>query len=208
MITILKRFSLLACTILFVNIIFIDNVSALTEEAYFAGGCFWCLEHDFEEIQGVISVESGYSGGTNLNPTYEDHEGHQEAISINYNPKVVSYEELLRAYWRNIDPLDGKGQFCDRGISYIPKIFTLTPDQNELAKMSKEYASRELNQSLTSIKVDIEPFKRFWQAEDYHQNFAKNNSLKYNFYRFSCGRDLRLEEIWNNKARKMLPWAL
>ncbi len=172
------------------------KVSAESQEAIFAGGCFWCLEHDLEKLNGVISAESGYSGGDLMNPTYEKHFGHQEVVKVTFDSELISYEELLRKYWTNIDPLDGNGQFCDRGNSYIPVIFTSGVDQELKAKESFEWASAILKSSMNDLKVNIENAKRFWIAEGYHQDFAERNSIKYNFYRLSCGRDKKLKELW------------
>ena len=182
-------------------------VFSLENEAYFAGGCFWCLEHDLEEIPGVISAESGYLGGDLMNPTYENHNGHKESVSVKYDTNKITYEDLLRTYWRNIDPFDNQGQFCDRGDSYKPVIYAKDKAQNDLADKSFHQASVELRVSQEDLKVAIEPLKKFWIAEDYHQDFAKNNSVKYSFYRFSCGRDYRLDQVWGEKARTMLPWS-
>ena len=172
------------------------KVFAESQEAIFAGGCFWCLEHDLEKLNGVISAESGYSGGDLMNPTYEKHSGHQEVVKVTFDSELISYEELLRNYWINIDPFDNNGQFCDRGNSYIPVIFTYGVDQELKAKESKEWASSILRISMNELKVNIENSKTFWMAESYHQDFAVRNSIKYNFYRLSCGRDKKLKEVW------------
>ena len=169
---------------------------AESEEAIFAGGCFWCLEHDLEKLDGVLSAESGYSGGDLINPTYQNHTGHQEVVKVIFDPEVISYKELLKQYWVNIDPFDDKGQFCDRGDSYKPVIFTSNQDQKSEAKDSQENISVALNISTDQLKVDIVDSKDFWTAENYHQDFAIKNPLKYNFYRTSCGRDNRLKKIW------------
>ena len=182
------------------------TVHSLEKEAYFAGGCFWCLEHDMEEITGVLSAKSGYAGGELKNPTYENHSGHTESVSVIYDSSIVTYDELLRGFWRNIDPLDNQGQFCDRGNSYRPIIFTQDDRQNKSAELSLKYASIELEKKVKDLKVEIQPLKEFWDAEDYHQDFAKKNSFKYNFYRFSCGRDLRLDDVWGDKARQVTSW--
>ena len=167
-----------------------------SEEAIFAGGCFWCLEHDLEKLDGVFSAESGYSGGDLINPTYENHIGHQEVVKVSFDPEVISYRDLLKQYWLNIDPFDDKGQFCDRGDSYRPVIFTLNDKQEIDAKESQEIVSVALNMPNDQIKVDIVDSKDFWIAEKYHQDFAVKNPLKYNFYRTSCGRDNRLKKVW------------
>ena len=179
--------------------------------AVFAGGCFWCLEHDLEHLPGVIEATSGYSGGQVERPTYRqvssETTGHQEAVQVRFDPDQISYAELLRSYWRNVDPLDGGGQFCDRGDSYRPVIFATDDAQSRDANSSAEAAARELDQSVSALKVEIRPAARFWPAEGYHQNYAELNSLKYNFYRFSCGRDRRLDDVWGDKARSGNPWS-
>ena len=172
------------------------EVFAESEEAIFAGGCFWCLEHDLEGLDGVVSAESGYSGGDLINPTYDNHNGHQEVVKVSFKPEVISYKDLLKQYWINIDPFDDKGQFCDRGDSYKPVIFVSNKDQESIAKESKQSISAELNTPLDQLKVDIIDSKPFWIAENYHQDFAVKNPLKYNFYRKSCGRDNRLKKVW------------
>ena len=172
------------------------QVFAESEEAIFAGGCFWCLEHDLEGLDGVVSAESGYSGGDLINPTYDNHNGHQEVVRVSFDPNVISYKDLLQQYWVNIDPFDEKGQFCDRGNSYKPVIFVSNQEQESDAKESQEAVSVRLNVPLDQLKVDIINSKPFWDAEKYHQDFAVKNPLKYNFYRTSCGRDKRLKKIW------------
>tara|TARA_Y100001933_G_scaffold258165_1_gene305725 strand:+ start:1486 stop:2088 length:603 start_codon:yes stop_codon:yes gene_type:complete len=184
----------------------IHPLETFADEMVLAGGCFWCLEHDLEYLKGVESVMSGYSGGELENPSYENHNGHQEVVLVKYDPKLVSFEEILRLYLRNIDPLDGKGQFCDRGDSYRPVIFF--KDINEEGKINQALASasRELKVPLEKIKVEVKPKNEFWLAEEYHQDFANNNELKYKFYRFSCGRDKKLEQLWGLNARSNDIW--
>ncbi len=172
------------------------QVFAESEEAIFAGGCFWCLEHDLEKLDGVVSAESGYSGGDLINPTYQDHSGHQEVVKVIFDSDIISYKDLLKEYWVNIDPFDNNGQFCDRGDSYKPVIFTSNQEQKRDAKESQETISVGLNIPLEQLKVDIVESKVFWLAENYHQDFAVKNPLKYNFYRTSCGRDNRLKKVW------------
>ena len=167
-----------------------------SEEAIFAGGCFWCLEHDIEKINGVLSVESGYSGGDISNPTYASHNGHQEVVKVVFDSDIISYGDLLKNYWINIDPFDNNGQFCDRGNSYKPIIFTSNQEQELEAKQSKKNISLSLGVALDKLKVEILDSKTFWIAEEYHQDFAFKNPLKYNFYRTSCGRDKRLKKVW------------
>lgn len=172
---------------------------AESEEAIFAGGCFWCLEHDLEKLDGVVSAESGYSGGDLINPTYQDHSGHQEVVKVIFDSDIISYKDLLKQYWVNIDPFDNNGQFCDRGDSYKPVIFTSNQEQKRDAKESQETISVGLNIPLEQLKVDIVESKVFWLAENYHQDFAVKNPLKYNFYRTSCGRDNRLKKVWGDR---------
>ena len=188
--------SIVICILLQLLIVFPLRVSADSEEAIFAGGCFWCLEHDLEKIDGVFSAESGYSGGDLINPTYENHSGHQEAVKISFDSNIISYKELLNQYWLNIDPFDNKGQFCDRGDSYKPVIFTSNQEQERAAKESQKNIAVGLDIPLDQLKVEIIDSKSFWMAEDYHQDFADKNPLKYNFYRTSCGRDNRLKKVW------------
>jgi len=184
---------------------------AAVEEAVLAGGCFWCLEHDLEKLPGVLDAESGYSGGSLRNPTYRQVSaggtGHQEVVRVRFDPAKISYPTLLRAYWRNVDPLDGGGQFCDRGSSYRPVIFTSGAEQQQQAKASLQAAAKELGQPASSIRVLIKPLDRFWPAEGYHQNYAELNSVKYRYYRWACGRDRRLDQVWGAKARSRAPWV-
>jgi len=184
---------------------------AAVEEAVLAGGCFWCLEHDLEKLPGVLDAESGYSGGSLRNPTYRQVSaggtGHQEAVRVRFDPSKISYPTLLRAYWRNVDALDGGGQFCDRGSSYRPVIFTSGKEQQQQAKASLQAAAKELKQPASSIRVQIKPLERFWPAEGYHQDYAELNSVKYRYYRWACGRDRRLDQLWGSKARSRAPWV-
>ncbi|WP_396099475.1 peptide-methionine (S)-S-oxide reductase MsrA [Cyanobium sp. WAJ14-Wanaka] len=181
-----------------------------TQEAVLAGGCFWCLEHDLGKLPGVVKAESGYSGGSLANPTYQqvsgEGTGHQEAVLVRFDPKRISYPALLRSYWRNVDPLDGKGQFCDRGDSYRPVIFFNSPQQRAAAEASLKAAAAELKRPEAAIRVEIKPLQRFWLGEGYHQNYADRNSVKYNYYRWACGRDRRLDSLWGNKARTGAAW--
>ena len=185
---------------------FINPVNAFAEELILAGGCFWCLEHDLESLKGINFVQSGYSGGDLQNPTYENHEGHQEVVLVDYDSQLVTLPEILRLYFRNIDPLDGKGQFCDRGDSYRPVIFFKDVTEENYAKNSLIFASNELQVPLGKISVELKPKGQFWLAEEYHQDFAERNELKYKFYRFSCGRDQRLDKLWGDNARSTNLW--
>ena len=184
-----------------------NPTKAYSDQIILAGGCFWCLEHDLEYLNGVDFVKSGYSGGDLNNPSYENHNGHQEVVLVNYDPELVSLDEILRLYLRNIDPLDGKGQFCDRGDSYRPVIFfqnSLEENQSNAALIA---ASKELKVPLEEIKVEVKSKNKFWLAEDYHQNFAENNEFKYKFYRYSCGRDKRLDQLWGENSRTGNEWS-
>jgi peptide-methionine (S)-S-oxide reductase len=167
--------------------------------ATFAGGCFWCMEPPFDKTEGVVSTTSGYTGGTKPGATYEQVSaggtGHKEAVRVVYDPQKVSYARLLDVFWRNIDPVDARGQFCDKGEPYKPAIFVSDDEQRRLAGESKtalEHSGR-LKQPIT---VTIEPAREFWAAEDYHQDYYLKNPAKYKFYRWNCGRDARLEAVW------------
>ena len=183
---------------------------AAVEEAVFAGGCFWCLEHDLEKLPGVLDVVSGYSGGAQANPTYKQVSaggtGHLEAVLVRFDPDRITYPALLRSFWRNVDPLDGGGQFCDRGMSYQPAIFVRGDRQEQEARASQAAAARELKRKPADLRVPVRTLQRFWPAEGYHQNYAERNKAKYSYYRWSCGRDRRLDERWGAAARSGTPW--
>ena len=184
---------------------------AAVQEAVLAGGCFWCLEHDLETLPGVLDVESGYSGGKLRNPSYRQVSGggtgHQEVVRVRFDTARISYPTLLRAYWRNVDALDGGGQFCDRGSSYRPVIFTEGETQQKQARESLQAAAAELGEPAGAIRVQIKPLKAFWPAEEYHQNYAERNSVKYRYYRWACGRDRRLDQLWGSRARSSAAWV-
>ncbi len=199
-----KIISIFLATFLFLS--FSPAVYADNENIILAGGCFWCLEHDLEDLTGVYSVDSGYSGGSLSKPTYKNHQGHQEVVIVNYNPELISLDRLLRAYWRNIDPFDAQGQFCDRGNSYSPVIFAKNQFQLDQAQSSLQKAAKELSVPIEKIMVEIRSATEFWIAEEYHQDFAEKNNIKYNFYRYSCGRDKRLKEIWGSANSSDTEW--
>ena len=182
-------------------------INTFAEEVILAGGCFWCLEHDLESLNGVNSVVSGYSGGDLKNPTYKNHDGHQEVVLVSFDSQVVNLSEILWLYFRNIDPLDGGGQFCDRGDSYRPVIFFDNSNEEKEVNKALISASKELGVPLENIFVDLKPKGQFWIAEDYHQNFANRNALKYKLYRFSCGRDQKLDKLWGDNARSENVWS-
>jgi peptide-methionine (S)-S-oxide reductase len=168
-----------------------------TATATFAGGCFWCVEADFDKVEGVISTTSGYIGGLAVNPTYEQvvtgRTGHTEAVEVVYDPKVVSYERLLDVFWKNHDPLAKDRQFCDRGNQYRPGVFYHNEEQRALAEATRKTHQARFKQP---IQTEITAATTFYKAEDYHQDYYKKNPVRYQFYRFNCGRDARLEELW------------
>jgi peptide-methionine (S)-S-oxide reductase len=177
-------------------------------EATFAGGCFWCMEPPFDDLEGVVSTRSGYTGGQVDNPTYEQVSagttGHAEALQVSYDPARVSYERLLEVYWRNVDPLDRGGQFCDRGAQYRTAIFYHGEEQRRLAEASR--AALQAGGRLPGpIVTEIVPAGRFYPAEDYHQDYYRKNPVRYKFYRYSCGRDRRLETLWGAAAPSKEP---
>ncbi|WP_284359001.1 peptide-methionine (S)-S-oxide reductase MsrA [Candidatus Phycosocius spiralis] len=169
----------------------------LLATAIFAGGCFWCMEKPFDQLSGVVATISGYTGGDLANPSYEQVSGggtgHYEAVQIMYDPERISYQELLRTYWRQVDPLDGKGQFCDRGDSYRPAIFVANLAEEKAAQASLAEIAKLFERP---VAVQVLPAKVFYAAEDYHQNFYQKNPLRYAYYRSGCGRDARLRAVW------------
>jgi peptide-methionine (S)-S-oxide reductase len=171
---------------------------AKTEQAVFAGGCFWCMESDMQAVPGVIEVMSGYTGGALKNPTYEDvlteRTGHYESVRVTYDSDKISYAQLVERYWLLIDPTDAGGQFCDRGPSYRSAIF-VTPEQKPIAEASK--AKLEKSGKLRKpVVTQVLPLGDFWPAEEYHRNFAKRNSERYHAYRTGCGREATLKKVW------------
>jgi peptide-methionine (S)-S-oxide reductase len=166
-------------------------------KATFAGGCFWCMEKPFDTLPGVVSTTSGYTGGQTVNPSYRQvssgKTGHAESVQVVYDPAQVGYEKLLDVFWHNVDPLDAGGQFCDRGTQYRSSIFVSGEPQHKLAEQSKQGLEKS---GIQPIATQIVSAGEFYPAEDYHQNYYETNALKYRFYRFSCGRDQRLAEVW------------
>ena len=173
-----------------------------TAKAVFAGGCFWCMESDFEKLAGVTDVVSGFTGGTLENPTYNgNHAGHYEAVEVSYDPAQVSYQELLNHYWVNIDPFDAGGQFCDRGHSYLAAIFVANAEERESAEESKrEVVKMFPDQTVVTPILDASTFYPIKGKESYHQDFYKKSPVRYKLYRWNCGRDQRLKEIWGDQA--------
>ena len=173
--------------------------TAKTATAIYAGGCFWCAEHDLQAIPGVIDVVSGYTGGTLPNPRYEDvvteTTGHYEAVRVTYDPARISYRALTDRFWRLVDVTDKGGQFCDRGPSYRAAVF-VTPEQAPMAEASRAAAQKALGQP---IVTEILPVATFYVAEDYHQDYSEKNPVRYRLYRTGCGRDARLRAVWGGR---------
>jgi len=171
------------------------------EVALLAGGCFWCLESAYDGQKGIISAVSGYAGGQLDNPTYKqvgyDDTGHAEVVRVVYDPKVVTYEQILSTFWHNIDPFDARGQFCDKGDQYRSAVFPMDDGQKAKAEASKKEHEEKLGKPFVT---KIEPPAVFWRAEEYHQNFHVTNPVRYGSYRLGCGRDRRLKEIWGDEA--------
>ena len=172
------------------------------DKVVFAGGCFWCMEKDFESLEGVSEVVSGFTGGSAPNPTYSgDHTGHYEAVEITYDAEILSYQDLLNHFWVNIDPFDARGQFCDKGPSYLSAIFVETDEQKKLAELSLKAVAEQFpdNKIVTPI-LPLMTFHPIAGNEIYHQDFYKKSPIRYKAYRYSCGRDRRLKAIWGDAA--------
>jgi peptide-methionine (S)-S-oxide reductase len=173
-----------------------------TARATFAAGCFWCVESDFDKVPGVLSTTSGYMGGTKKDPTYEEVSaggtGHAEVVQVAYDPKKVTYAQLLQVFWRNVDPLTPNAQFCDHGPQYRSAIFVADAEQRRLAEESLRalQASKRFDRP---IVTELLPAAEFYPAEEYHQDYYRKNPLRYRYYRYSCGRDARLEQLWGKK---------
>lgn len=177
-----------------------------TRIATFAGGCFWCIESDFDKVPGVLKTVSGYTGGKTLNPTYRQvaggNTGHREALQITYDPKKVTYAQLLTVFWHSVDPVDPGGQFCDRGVPYQTAVFVHNDEQRKLAEASREQAMKYLGQK---IFTPIEAAAKFYPAEEYHQDYHSKNPLRYKYYRWNCGRNQKVEKLWGDKAYTGIP---
>ena len=167
------------------------------EKAIFAGGCFWCMTAPFDKLPGVNKVIAGYTGGPGAHPTYSDYgaKGHTEAVEITFDPDKITYQQLLDVYWRQVDPTDGGGQFCDRGFEYKPAIYFVNEQQQILAQQAKDVLQKS-GRFQKPLAVEIIAATIFYPAEEYHQDYYRKNPLKYKFYRFNCGRDQRLEKVW------------
>jgi peptide-methionine (S)-S-oxide reductase len=203
MIKTISRILVTTITLGGINSVFVNQASAQSEKAVLAGGCFWCIEKDFEHVNGVIDVISGYTGGTTPNPTYRNHSAgkHLEAVQITYDPQKISYKNLLEIFWRSVNPTDAGGQFCDRGYSYTTAIYATSKEQLETAKASKA----ELQKSGAikgKIVTPILAASKFYPSEDYHQNYYKKNPVRYKYYRYSCGRNQTVKQLWGKQAYK------
>jgi peptide-methionine (S)-S-oxide reductase len=199
----LSLFSLLLFSCLFNAVIAGNNAvkSSKNQMAIFAGGCFWCVQHDFDQLKGVVSTTVGYTGGTTVNPTYKEvsagQTGHVEAVQVIYDPGIISYEDLLNLYFHDIDPTRDNGQFCDLGRQYRPVIFYCNDTQKQLAEKYKQDLID--SKKFPSVLVQIAPAQKFYPAEEYHQEYYQKNPIRYKFYRYSCGRDKRLNELWGSE---------
>ena len=171
--------------------------AAETKTAIFAGGCFWCVEDAFDAVDGVTETVSGYAGGTKPNPNYGDHEGYYEALKVTYDPAKVTYAKLLDHFWRNIDPFDPKGQFCDKGNAYRTAVFVGDDEEKALAETTKEEIAKRFNKT---VATEIKPVTTFTAAEDYHQDYHNQNPVSYKYYKWGCGRAQRLEQIWGKPS--------
>ena len=176
--------------------------SAHADTAVLAGGCFWCMEKDFESLKGVSEVVSGFTGGTAENPTYNgNHAGHYEAVEITYDPRVVSYRDILDHFWVNIDPFDDRGQFCDKGSSYLSAIFVANDEESAIATETRQaVVDRFPDQTVVTPILPLSTFYPITGNEIHHQDFYKKSPIRYKAYRFSCGRDRRLQAIWGDDA--------
>jgi peptide-methionine (S)-S-oxide reductase len=192
---------LVVCNVFTLNAANPQTTNNKLEKAVFAGGCFWCEETAFEGKPGVISVVSGYAGGTKPHPTYEEVSaggtGYAEVVEVTFDPSKTSYAALLKIFWVNVDPTDAGGQFCDRGDQYRGEIFYMNETQKRLAEQSKKEIEKT-KKFKEPIVTKITPLKAFYPAEDYHQDFYKKSSDRYNSYRIGCKRDQRLEELWGS----------
>ena len=188
--------SIVTYLILGLGILFTPAVFADT--AILAGGCFWCMEKDFESLEGVSDVVSGFTGGSARNPTYRgDHTGHFEAVEITYDPTIVTYQDILDHFWINIDPFDVKGQFCDKGSSYLSAIFVSNENERLLAEKSKQQVIDKFpDQFVVTPILEVSTFYPIQGAESHHQDYYKKSPIRYKAYRWNCGRDKRLREIW------------
>jgi peptide-methionine (S)-S-oxide reductase len=205
------------CLALVAGTVLLDAVSRIGEQApsptgappaglaraIFAGGCFWCMEPPFDALPGVISTTSGYTGGEHPKPNYDlvsaGVTGHTEAVEVIYDPKLVTYDQLLQVFWKNVDPFVTNQQFCDVGTQYRPGIFVQTEDERRLAERSKAAVAQRFGRK---VLVEITTAGPFFRAEEYHQDYYTKNPVRYKYYRWGCGRDARLKEIWGEAGTK------
>jgi peptide-methionine (S)-S-oxide reductase len=209
-----NRFAIAACAAAFVAATYASHALAqtggaavtTTAKATFAGGCFWCVESDFDKIDGVISTTSGYTGGKTANPTYEQigtkATGHFEAVEIVFDPRKVSYEKLVEYFWRTIDPTDASGQFCDKGAPYKTAIFAQDAEQLKIAQASRERLEKT-KPFKAPVVTEVLTAATFYRAEEYHQDYYTKNPVRYKYYRTSCGRDARVKQLWGDQAAKL-----
>tara|TARA_R110002096_G_scaffold41901_6_gene112996 strand:- start:816 stop:1406 length:591 start_codon:yes stop_codon:yes gene_type:complete len=183
------------------SFLLLSSSISFADKAIFAGGCFWCVESDFEKLEGVTEAVSGFTGGTLENPTYSgNHKGHYEAVEVTYDPDIVSYAQLLDYFWRHIDPFDAKGQFCDKGFSYLSAIFVANQNERELAEKSRQKVIELFpDQTVVTPILDASIFYPITGKESYHQDYYKKNPVRYKYYRWNCGRDQRVQEIWGKQ---------
>lgn len=190
-----------ALAVLALLLVPLPRAMAAEKAVVFAGGCFWCVESDFDKVGGVISTTSGYIGGEANTATYKqvsnENTGHYEAVRIVYDPDKVSFDRLLYVFWRTVDPTDAGGQFCDRGSSYKTAIFVANNEERKEAEASKRKAEKTLGKKIVTPIVDATPF---YDAEDYHQDYYTKNPVRYKIYRYGCGRDARIEQLWGEQA--------
>ena len=185
------------------TLVFIISISTVSysyaDKAVFAGGCFWCVEAAYQDVDGVTAAVSGFTGGSLQNPTYRgNHKGHYEAVEITYDPAIISYQELLDIFWINIDPFDDRGQFCDKGFSYLSAIFAVDESQQQLATASRAKVVAQFSEK--KVITPILAGNKFWPVEEYHQDYYLKNPLRYKYYRYGCGRDARLQDIWGDRS--------
>ena len=189
-----------------VSVAISQKATSETTIATFAGGCFWCIESDFDRVPGVLATVSGYTGGKTDNPTYRQvsrgDTGHREALQITYDPKIISYAQLLTVFWHSVDPVDSGGQFCDRGVPYETAVFVHNDEQRKLAEASKAQAMKDLGQK---IFTPVETAAKFYRAEEYHQDYHNKKPLRYKYYRWNCGRNQKVEKLWGDKAYMGIP---
>jgi peptide-methionine (S)-S-oxide reductase len=184
-------------------VVFIISITTVNysyaDKAVFAGGCFWCVEAAYQDVEGVTAAVSGFTGGSLQNPTYRgNHKGHYEAVEITYDSAIISYQELLDIFWVNIDPFDDSGQFCDKGFSYLSAIFAVDESQRQLATASRDKVVAQFSDK--NVVTPILAANKFWPVEEYHQDYYLKNPLRYKYYRYGCGRDARLKDIWGDAA--------